>query len=248
MESPALAVTGTDSRSLHSEALSIFRGLAASYDRVVDGATFFQDRYWKSWAVRNLGQGGGALALDIGCGTLLFEERVGCRGWTFVGLDLTEEMLKLGKAKNLGNVGPLVAGDGERLPFPDETFGAVVSCYVPKYIDVKRLAAELGRICKPGATAVLYDFARPTGAFAPFLNLYIRGGLGVMAYLLGVVRREEATTFAALPGIIERTTWDRQIVGAMQGAGFSPDEARTLTAGAVYAYCGKKRMAAELPF
>jgi len=239
-----LAVTGTDSRSLHSEALSIFRGLAASYDRVVDGATFFQDRYWKSWAVRNLGQGGGALALDIGCGTLLFEERVGCRGWTFVGLDLTEEMLKLGKAKNLGNVGPLVAGDGERLPFPDETFGAVVSCYVPKYVDVERMAQEVGRVSKPGAIAVFYDFARPRGMFAPLIDLYTRGGLRVVGRMLRLGRRKEAATFAALPRIIHMADWDRRILGAMGTNGFDTIEARPLTGGAVFGYCGRKRPAA----
>ena len=239
-----MVVAGTDPKSLHREALTIFRGLAKSYDRVVDFATFFQDRYWKSWAVRNLGQGGGAPALDIGCGTLLFEERVGCRGWTFVGLDLTEEMLKLGVTKNLRNVGLLVAGDGERLPFPDETFGAVVSCYVPKYVEVQRMAQEVGRVSRPGAIAVFYDFARPRGRFAPLIDLYTRGGLKVVGWMLRLGRRKEAATFAALPRIIREADWDRRIREAMETSGFDTIEARPLTGGAVFGYCGRKRPAA----
>jgi len=232
------------SRDLHGRALGIFQGLAGSYDKVVDLATLFQDRYWKSWVVRELGVGHGSVALDIGCGTLLLEERMGGRGWTFVGLDLTEGMMRLGKAKELSNVDALLRGDAEGLPFSDGSFDAVVSCYVPKYVAVRRLAAELGRVCRPGAKAIVYDFARPKGALAPFLNLYIGGGLRLVGRLLRAGRRVEATTFTDLPGIIGRASWDEEISGAMESNGFEADEARTLTGGVVYCYCGRKRLQA----
>ena len=229
------------SRDLHGKALDIFRGLARSYDRVVDYATLYQDRYWKNWVAGNLGIGHRSLALDIGCGTLLLEERIGERGWTFVGLDLTEEMVKLGGAKDLQNVDALVTADAERLPFSDGAFDAVVSCYVPKYVDVTRLAAELGRVCKPGATAVLYDFALPRGRFSPFLRLYILGGLRVIGYILRIGRRVEATTFTNLPEIINHTDWDRRISGAMDANGFDAAGVRSMTCGVVYGYFGRKR-------
>jgi demethylmenaquinone methyltransferase / 2-methoxy-6-polyprenyl-1,4-benzoquinol methylase len=230
-----------DSRRLHGTALHIFQGLAGSYDRIVDYATLYQDRHWKNWVAKRAGVKEGGLVLDLGCGTLLLEERFRCLGWRFVGLDLTEEMVRIGWAKGLPNVRLLINGDAESLPFLDQTFDAVVGCYVPKYVDTARLADELARVSKPGAAVVLYDFARPRGIFAPFLGLYIDGGLRVAGYLLKLGKRRSAFTFDALPGIIDRTDWDREITGAMERRGFATVEARTLTGGAVFGYLGRKR-------
>ena len=230
----------SDSQGLHGKAVVIFRGLARSYDRVVDSATFYQDRRWKNWVARNLGAGHGSLALDLGCGTLLLEERISGRGWTFVGVDLTREMATLGNAKGLGNVSAVVAGDAEMLPFSDMSFDAVVGCYVPKYVNLAKLAGEVGRVCKPGAVVIFYDFARPRGLFAPFLNLYIYAGLRLVGRALALLRKSEARTFAELPGIISGTNWDTLVPDVMGKSGFGAIEAKPLTGGAVFAYCGKK--------
>ena len=220
-------------------ALRLFRGLFRSYDRVVDCATFYQDRYWKRWAAeRALDDGGGAV-LDLGCGTLIFEERFGGRGHRFVGLDLTMEMLKMGKSKGL-DVGQIVNGDAESLPFAEKAFDAVVCFYVPKYVGVSALSAELARVTREGGNVVLYDFARPRGPLAPLLNFYIQGVLRTLGVALGKLKRGEGVTFSVLPSIIERTTWDDEVTDAMERSGFETLEKRRLTGGAVFAYHGRK--------
>ncbi len=221
-------------------ALHLFRGLAGSYDRVVDYATLFQDRYWKSWAA-SWGASPGGLVLDLGCGTLLMEERLAGSGSKFVGVDLTEEMVRAGKAKGLANVALLVNGDAESLPFPEEIFDSVVSCYVPKYVRLTKFAEELSRVSKPGAVVVVYDFARPRGPLAPFLGAYIRGGLGVAGFFSRLSGAGAAYAFDRLPDIIYRTTWDREIQRAMEGRGFETVAAERLTGGVVFGYCGRKR-------
>ena len=225
---------------LHRAALRIFEGLADSYEKVVDFATLYQDRYWKRWAVSRVRLGRGALVLDLGCGTLLLEERVATLGWRFVGIDLTEEMLRVGLAKGLGNVSVL-EGDAEFLPFQHGTFDGVVCCYVPKYVRISGLARELSRVCRLGGTVVLYDFARPRGLFAPLLGLYIDGGLRVAGYFLRLAGSKAAATFSDLPGIIRMTTWDGEIVAAMEAEGFETVEAGPFTGGAAFGYCGRKR-------
>lgn len=222
-------------------ALRIFEGLSGSYDGVADLAMLFQDRRWKKWAEERIPFVGGGLVLDVGCGTLLLEERLAGLPCRIVGLDLTREMLSEGRAKKLSNVDLLVNGDAESLPFPDGTFDAVVSCYVAKYVDIGRLAKEVARVSKVGATVVLYDFARPRGAFAPFLNAYTSGGLRILGVLLGLAGRPEATTFSVLPGIVERTTWDSAVVGAMESQSFETVSTARLTGGVVFAYHGRRR-------
>lgn len=158
----------------------------------------------------------------------------------FVGLDLSREMIQVGRSKELGNVALVVNGDAEALPFPEGAFGSVVSCYVAKYVRLPAFAAELARVTKEGGTAALYDFAKPRGVLAPFLELYIQAGLRGVGSLLKLARRSSAYTYSNLPAIIEGSTWDCGIVRAMEGAGFQTLTTDRLTGGVVFAYAGRK--------
>lgn len=182
----------------------------------------------------------GGLTLDVGCGTLLFESRIEDRKQVFVGLDLSREMIEIGRSKSLENMALLVNGDAEKLPFPAGTFESVISCYVAKYVRLPAFAAELARVTKGGGTVALYDFAKPRGVAAPLLELYIKGGLRGAGFLLGLARRGSAFTYTNLPTIIDESTWDGSIVRTMEGVGFQTVAAEMLTRGAVFAYAGVK--------
>jgi len=233
-------VSDAATRDMKRTALSLFRGLARSYDLTVDLATLFQDRYWKKWVAERSKTIGAGLTLDVGCGTLLLEERYGGRGRRFVGLDLTGEMIRVGQSKWVPNMVLLVRGEAESLPFQDGAFDSVVSCYVAKYVNVDILASELARVTKPGASVVLYDFARPRGPLAPFIEMYIQGGMRVIGFLMKVARRQEAFAFGNLPWIVDRTSWDSEVAARMEQRGFETVAAERLTGGVVFAYCGKK--------
>jgi ubiquinone/menaquinone biosynthesis C-methylase UbiE len=150
-------------------------------------------------------------------------------------------MLVLGRGKRLSNVGLLVNGDAESLPFKDGAFDSVVSCYVAKYVDVGRLAEELGRVTRTGAPVVLYDFAKPHGLTAPFLRAYIEGGLGVAGYLMAKAGRSSAIAFSRLPSLIDETSWDSAIVKAMEENNFETVAAERLSGGVVFGYCGRNQ-------
>lgn len=220
-------------------ALRLFGGLAKTYDSVVDLATLYQDRRWKRWVTERLDRAAGEV-LDVGCGTLLLEERFAGSGRVFVGVDLSADMVRAGHAKRLPNVILELNGDAEALPFPDGRFRTVVSCYVPKYVDMGRFTSEIARVSKPQAQVLLYDFARPRGILAPFLEVYIQGCLRIVGFLLGLAGRGPAFAFDRLPGIVEGATWDDAIVGAMEGKGFETVSAERLTGGVVFAYHGRR--------
>jgi len=179
--------------------------------------------------------------LDVGCGTMLLEERLVGSNHMFVGVDLTRDMVMAGHQKRLPNVILALSGDAESLPFPDQKFLGVVSCYVAKYVDIARFTDEISRVTKPEAQVVLYDFARPKGLFAPFLELYIQGGLRTIGLLLRLAKRSSSFTFENLPRIVDMTDWDNKITRAMERRGFQTVSAERLTGGAVFAYHGRKR-------
>ncbi len=220
--------------------MEIFRGLADSYERTLNLATFYQDRYWKSWVVEESGAGRFNLVLDVGCGTLLLEEGLRARGCTVVGIDLTEQMIRIGQAKRLTNVPLLVNGDAESLPFRDSSFDSVLSCYVAKYVDLERFASELTRVAKPGARIVVYDFIRPRGLFLPLLALYIYGAMRIAGWLLGLAKTQEALTFKNLPGIVGGATWDSRFAATLARKDMGSGMIRRLSGGVVAGYVGVK--------
>ena len=134
--------------------------------------------------------------LDAGCGTapmlsLLTQEY---QGKHFVGLDLTPEMLRKAKEKNLTNT-ELVVGDCENLPFEEDTFDVVINsqsfhhCSNPDaFFD------SVYRVLNPGGCLILRDNTGPkwmmwvwNRVILPLCNLVGHGD--VKAYQLHEVQR-----------------------------------------------------------
>jgi SAM-dependent methyltransferase len=89
--------------------------------------------------------------LDFGCGSMPYKH---CfpHVSAYTGLELDHSLAK-GKTIRKGNV---YFYDGSRLPFPDNTFDAVVSFQVLEHVqNAKHSIAELKRVSKPGAIFLL---------------------------------------------------------------------------------------------
>jgi SAM-dependent methyltransferase len=94
--------------------------------------------------------------LDAGCGTGGFLRRLSemLPRQDTVGLDYLPDAARRAAAKS-GR--PVTAGDANRLPFPEATFGAAISVDVICHmgVDPARALAELHRVLRPGGTLVL---------------------------------------------------------------------------------------------
>lgn len=94
--------------------------------------------------------------LDAGCGTggLLARLAREMPGRETIGLDYAEQAARRAAGKS-GR--PVTAGDANRLPFPDASFGAAISIDVICHAGVRPAIAlaELRRVLRPGGTLVL---------------------------------------------------------------------------------------------
>ncbi len=224
------------SGGLATKALEIFDGLAAAYDRTLDVATAYQDRRWKAWLIERSAVAPGSRVLDVGCGTCVLEqalERIGCET---VGVDLTEKMLRQGRAKGLKASDSLVVGDAQILPFKDQSFDTVLSCYVPKYCAMSVLVPELKRVTKRGGRLVMYDFARPSGRLSCFVRAYEELALPLAGLGMRLTRNPVATTFEELPRIIRATDWDSRARGLLEQSGMVVTDEERMTAGTVVGF------------
>jgi demethylmenaquinone methyltransferase/2-methoxy-6-polyprenyl-1,4-benzoquinol methylase len=203
-------------------------------------ATLMQDRYWKRWLVDRASVERGESILDVGCGTGVLEEFLDGRGGFVVGLDLTEEMLRLAQEKRIGCFQSLSVGDAERLPFRDASFDLLVSCYVVKYCDSRRFASEMMRVLRPGGRLVLYDFTSPRGPFAPFHAFYVYGAMRMLGVLLKPADSGLAFTYEALPGVIQTRRWDGSFGAELEAVGFTEIGSKRLSGGVVTGFWATK--------
>lgn len=232
---------GGEQKGLKTVSRQLFFGLANSYDRVLDWATLLQDRYWKRWVSERSAPLGSEAVLDVGCGTCVMGEKLEGCGCNVVGLDLSDEMLRIGLGKRLGCSGALLNADAEALPFPDGSFDVVLSCYAVKYCDLGRFSSEVSRVLRPGGRVVLYDFVRPRGPMSPILSVYIYGLMKAAGGLLRRVDSGVSFTFEELPGIIRRTTWNDELTAVFRRYGLAVVERSALSGGVVEGFVARKQ-------
>lgn len=101
--------------------------------------------------------------LEVGCGAGTDLVRFAKGGAIVTGVDISPSAIELAR-QNFAQQGlraDLREADGERLPFPDDTFDFVYAHGVVQYTsDPARLVAECHRVLKPGGEAVFQVYNR----------------------------------------------------------------------------------------
>lgn len=124
-------------------------------------------------------------------------------GRKLFGLDLSEEMLSVARAKLQGRAA-LTVGDSERLPYPDSVFD-VVYCNdsFHHYPAPEKVLGEVFRVLRPGGTFLLGDCWQPPVGRA-IMNVYMRHS---KTGDVKIYSRKELT--ALLAEYFHDVTWER---------------------------------------
>jgi len=105
----------------------------------------------------------GQSVLEVGCGAGVDLVRFARGGAEVTGVDLAASAIDLARAnfEQQGLAGRFEVADGERLPFPDNSFDFVYAHGVVQYTaDPQRLVEECRRVLKPGGQAVFQVYNR----------------------------------------------------------------------------------------
>jgi len=101
----------------------------------------------------------GRRALELGCGTGIFLEKVAARGASVTGIDLSADLLARCAARVKGTATVrLVRGNAMRMPFPDGAFDAVYGSSILHHLDLGAALSEVARVLRPGGRMA---FAEP---------------------------------------------------------------------------------------
>jgi demethylmenaquinone methyltransferase/2-methoxy-6-polyprenyl-1,4-benzoquinol methylase len=146
----------------------LFDAIAGRYDLVNRVMTFGMDVGWRRRAVGELRLPGGALVVDLACGTGDLCTELRRNGYRAIGVDFSHGMIT-----NATTEAPLLEADILRLPFADASVdGATCGFALRNVTDLGDLFRETARVLRPGGRAAFLDASVPD-------NPVMRAGHGI---------------------------------------------------------------------
>jgi demethylmenaquinone methyltransferase / 2-methoxy-6-polyprenyl-1,4-benzoquinol methylase len=208
---------------------AMFDRIARVYDRMNSVMTAGMHHRWRSRAADLARVGPGSRALDVATGTGDLAIELARRGASVVGLDFSERMLELARAK--APAIEFVQGNALELAFEDASFDAVtVGFGARNFSDLARGLRELARVTRPGGRVVILEITTPQ---RPPLSWFFRLWFDRVVPALGRVAGDpDAYTY--LPSSVRRFPGPRELAEQMSAAGLV-DVRWVLTAGGIIA-------------
>ncbi len=216
----------------------MFSQIAHRYDLMNRLMTGWQDIRWRREAIDRARLAPGAILLDLGCGTgdLAREALRRYPDLRVVAADFTLTMMRVGEQR-YGKL-PWVAADALSLPFPSDSFDAVVSGFLMRNVaDVLQALHEQHRVLKPGGRVVILDTTQPQrNLLWPFIWVHLHL---VIPFLGGLISgRRDAYTY--LPDSTEKFLTAESLAEGMRRTGFEQVGFRRLMFGTIAIHWGEK--------
>ena len=131
----------------------LYHSFAWSYDAVAWTVSLGR---WTTWITSVIPYIQGRRVLEVGHGPGHLQVALARRGTVAFGLDESRQMSRQAFYRVKKIVQPkLTRGRGENLPFPDSSFGTVVSTFPSEYIVLPATLNEIMRVLEPGGKLVI---------------------------------------------------------------------------------------------
>lgn len=222
----------------------MFGRIAGRYNLMNRLMTFGQDMTWRRFVIERaaLPRYGRLLDLATGTGDIAFTAVRQSPSVTVVGADFSMPMMRVGRSRAQGHRVHWCQTDALALPYPANTFDAVVSGYLLRnVIDLPRCLAEQVRVTRPGGMVVALDTTPPPhNALRPFLLFHLR----YVIPLLGRAVAGAADAYEYLPNSTQSFKEPEELSDLMADAGLVGVRYRTFMFGTMAVHWGQKPPAA----
>jgi demethylmenaquinone methyltransferase/2-methoxy-6-polyprenyl-1,4-benzoquinol methylase len=222
---------------------SMFESIAHHYDFLNHFLSFGIDFYWRRQAISLLKPFRPQRILDIATGTGdLAIAALRLAPAEVVGVDIAEEMMKLGREKlrrkGLDGVIKLQLGNAEQLPFPNGSFDAVTVAFgVRNFENLELGLSEIYRVLKPQGVTVILEFSRPRTFFIKQVHGFY---LQRIVPRLGGLISHHRDAYEHLRTSVQGFPDGGDFLKVLKMCGFSAADQHRLTFGIASAYLGRK--------
>ena len=228
------------SESKKKQVAEMFNNVAGTYDFLNHFFSLGIDKLWRKKLVRMMGLQKPETILDVATGTgdLAIAEAA-LHPKKIVGIDISEKMLDAGKSKisKYPNI-EFHLGDGENIPFPDDSFDAVsVSFGVRNFENVPKGLLEMRRVLNENAKIYILEFSKPKNEL--FKKLYYFYFCTVLPFI-GKLVSKDSNAYTYLPESVKQFPDGTAFVALMEEAGYKEIKCTTLTFGISTIYTAKK--------
>jgi demethylmenaquinone methyltransferase/2-methoxy-6-polyprenyl-1,4-benzoquinol methylase len=208
---------------------AMFDRIAGVYDLMNGVMTAGLHHRWRARAADLARVGPGTRALDVATGTGDLAVELASRGAEVVGMDFSERMLELARAKAPGLT--FEAGDAQALAYPDGSFdAATVGFGARNFGDLRLGLSEMARVVRPGGRVVVLEITTPTRPpLSTFFRLWFDRAVPALGRLAG-----DPDAYTYLPASVKRFPDARGLAAIMASAGLR-DVGWVLTAGGIIA-------------
>jgi demethylmenaquinone methyltransferase / 2-methoxy-6-polyprenyl-1,4-benzoquinol methylase len=215
---------------------AVFDSVAGRYDLMNDLMSAGVHRLWKRSFVHEAAPREGEAFLDLAGGTGDIAFALSDAGACVRVCDITEAMLRQGRARALLRRLDWVAGDAMALPFASARFDAATIAFGLRNVtDPDAALREIRRVLKPGGRFLCLEFSRVA---LPLLDkLYDAYSFSILPRL-GQWVAGDADSYRYLAESIRRFPPQAELARRMTQAGFSRARWRNLSGGIVAIHSG----------
>ncbi|WDF56822.1 bifunctional demethylmenaquinone methyltransferase/2-methoxy-6-polyprenyl-1,4-benzoquinol methylase UbiE [Mucilaginibacter sp. KACC 22063] len=230
--------------SKKEQVADMFNNISHTYDFLNHFMSLGIDIIWRKKAINELKKDKPAHILDVATGTgdFAFEALKMLQPQKITGVDISEGMLGVARQKiekrGLSDRFSVRTGDSENLPFDDNTFDAVTVAYgVRNFENLEAGLADMLRVIKPGAKAVILEFSKPkrfpVKQLYNFYFHYITPGIGKLF-------SKDSRAYSYLPESVAAFPDGKNFTSLMDKVGYKNAKSRSLMFGICSIYTGVK--------
>jgi len=222
----------------------MFDNIAPYYDFLNRLLSLRMDVLWRRSAIKMIKDRNAKQILDIATGTadLTVEISKQLKPDQIVGMDLSHEMLEVGRKKitnkGLDNLIRLDQGDSENLQYPDSSFDVATAAFgVRNFENLKAGLTEINRVLKKNGQIVVLEFSRPTiFPFKQLFNLYFK----YILPLIGKVTSKDPKAYQYLYESVQAFPDGEDFLDVLKESGFNSNQCKKLSLGICSIYTGFK--------
>ena len=219
----------------------LFDRIAGTYDGLNHGLSLNIDRRWRKKTVAKMPSVRHVLDVAIGTADLTIEMLQRGKAEQVTGLDLSRQMMAIGKEKveRLGLKGvDFVFGNAQQMSFEDNTFDAVTCAFgCRNFQNLDEGLREMYRVLRPEGQVTILEFSYPSNP--PVRACYDIYFTRVLPFIGRVVSRDK-TAYTYLNKSVKSFCWGEQFLQHMREAGFSTEQFTPLTFGIATVYTALK--------